>query len=54
MLLINVLIAFYERVTHENNNYYVHYLNYIVSDLVVARNCCMPIMLPGEAELVSV
>ena len=24
-----------------------------VSDLVVARNCCMARMLPGEAELVS-
>ena len=24
-----------------------------VSDLVVARNCCMTRMLPGEAELVS-
>ena len=24
-----------------------------VSALVVARNCCMTIMLPGEAELVS-
>ena len=24
-----------------------------VSDLVVARNCCMAIILPGEAELVS-
>ena len=25
-----------------------------VSDVVVARNCCMARMLPGEAELVSV
>ena len=24
-----------------------------MSDLVVVRNCCMTIMLPGEAELVS-
>ena len=24
-----------------------------VSDLVVARNCCLTRMLPGEAELVS-
>ena len=24
-----------------------------MSDLVVARNCCMARMLPGEAELVS-
>ena len=24
-----------------------------MSDLVVARNCCMTRMLPGEAELVS-
>ena len=24
-----------------------------VSDLVLARNCCMAIMLPGKAELVS-
>ena len=24
-----------------------------VSDLVIARNCCMARMLPGEAELVS-
>ena len=24
-----------------------------VNDLVVARNCCMARMLPGEAELVS-
>ena len=24
-----------------------------VTDLVVARNCCMARMLPGEAELVS-
>ena len=24
-----------------------------VSDLVVARNCCMARMLPGEAEMVS-
>ena len=24
-----------------------------MSDLVVARNCCMSRMLPGEAELVS-
>ena len=24
-----------------------------VSDLVVARNCCMARMIPGEAEMVS-
>ena len=28
-------------------------LRALVSDLVVARNCCMARMLPGEAELVS-
>ena len=26
---------------------------FLVMDLVVARNCCMARMLPGEAELVS-
>ena len=28
-------------------------LSVIVSDLVLARNCCLARMLPGEAELVS-
>ena len=35
------------------NEYLAIYSGRNVSDLVLARNCCMARMLPGEAELVS-
>ena len=39
--------------THNQVNPGSHDSGGNVSDLVVARNCCMARMLPGEAELVS-
>ena len=35
------------------NVVFVSHRSTFVSDLVLARNCCLARMLPGEAELVS-